>query len=257
MTMTIAVLGALQKESSVFFDMEGDPVVSEFGIDYAVRDLEGARLVAACGGMGTINAASAAQFLIDRFGPDAFVFSGIAGGLNPRIGTGDVVVGERLECLDSDMEIIAESAPHLTSFPSDEHLVRLAEQELSSRSFVRVASIREGGDEGCAASYGTLTSHAPRYTTGTVATSDLFSTDPEILASIRRNYLADCEEMEGVAAAQVCARADVPFLAVRSISNVCGEAYEERDNKVDDLVSTAHLAAEVTLGTARRFVRGE
>ena len=257
MTATIAVLSALQKESSVFFDMEGDPVVSEFGIDYTVRNLEGARIVAACGGMGTINAASATQFLVDHFGPDVLVFSGIAGGLNPRIGMGDVVVGERLECLDSDMEIIAESAPHLMSFPADGHLVRLAERELSSRGFVRVASVREGGDEEHAAVYGTLEPHAPRYTTGIVATSDLFSTDSETLASIRRDYLADCEEMEGVAAAQVCARADVPFLAIRSISNVCGEAYEELDDKEDDLVSTACLAAEVTLGIARRFVRGE
>mgnify|MGYP001336639802 CR=1 FL=1 len=255
--MTVAVLSALRKESSVFFDMEGDPVISEFGIDYAIRNLEGARIVAACGGMGTINAASATQFLVDRFSPDALVFSGIAGSLNPRIGTGDVVVGERLECLDSDMGIIAESTPHLTSFPSDGHLVHLAEQELFSRSFVRVASIREGGDEGHAAAYGTLESHAPRYTTGTVATSDLFSTDPATLASIRKDYLADCEEMEGVAAAQVCARAGVPFLAIRSMSNVCGEAYEELDNKADDLVSTARLAAEVTLGIVRRFVRGE
>lgn len=254
---TIAVLSALRKESSVFFDLEGDPIVSEFGIDYAIRNLEGARIVAACGGMGTINAASATQFLVDRFGPDALVFSGIAGGLNPRIGAGDVIVGERLECLDSDMEIIAESAPHLTSFPSDEHLVRLAELELSSRGFAHVASIREGGGEGRAATYGTLEAHAPRYATGTVATSDLFSTDPATLASIRRDYLADCEEMEGVASAQVCARAGVPFLAIRSISNVCGEAYEELDGKVDDLVSTARLAAEVTLGVARRFVRGE
>lgn len=255
--MTIAVLSALRKESSVFFDMEGDPVISEFGIDYAIRTLEGVRIVAACGGMGTINAASATQFLIDRFGPDTLVFSGIAGGLNPRIGTGDVVVGERLECLDSDMEVIAESAPHLMSFPSDEHLVHLAEQVLSSRGFARVASIREGGDEGRAAVYGMPEPHAPRYVTGTVATSDLFSTDAATLASIRKDYLADCEEMEGVAAAQVCARADVPFLAIRSISNVCGEAYEELDNKADDLVSTARLAAEVTLGVARRLVRGE
>lgn len=255
--MTVAVLSALRKESSVFFDMEGDPVISEFGIDYAIRALEGVRIVAACGGMGTINAASATQFLVDRFSPDALVFSGIAGGLNPRIGTGDVVVGKRLECLDSDMEVIAESAPHLMSFPSDEHLVHLAEQVLSSRGFARVASVREGGDEGRAAVYGMPEPHAPRYVTGTVATSDLFSTDAATLASIRKDYLADCEEMEGVAAAQVCARADVPFLAIRSISNVCGEAYEELDNKADDLVSTARLAAEVTLGVARRLVRGE
>lgn len=253
MPMTVAVLSALRKESALFFELGGEAPVTEACVDYAVRELDGVRLVAGCGGMGTINAAASAQFLIDRFHPNALLFSGIAGSLNPRIGKGDVVVGERLECLDSDMEIIAESAPHLSSFPSDERLVRLAEQELASRGFARVASVGEEGAEGGGAAYGTLAPHEPRYTTGAVATSDLFSTEPAVLESIRREYRADCEEMEGVAAAQVCARAGIPFLAVRSISNVCGEKYEELDGKVDDLVVTARLAAEVTLGVVRRM----
>ena len=35
-------------------------------------------------GMGTINAAAAAQHLISKYNANAIIFSGIAGGLNPR-----------------------------------------------------------------------------------------------------------------------------------------------------------------------------
>ena len=151
------------------------------------------------------------------------------------------------------MDIIAESEPHLTSFPSDARLVRLAKEELEARSFERVDNVRESGADASASKYGTLAPHAPRYVCGAIATSDLFSTAPDVLREVRGRYAADCEEMEGVAAAQVAARAGVPFLAIRSISNVCGEPYEELDGREADLVATARLAADVTTGVIARL----
>lgn len=256
MVRTVAVLSALQKESLAFFELGGEEPLRRGGVELAVRELGGVRVVAAAGGMGKINAAASAQMLIDRYEPDALVFSGIAGSLNPRIGEGDVVVGERLECLDADMQIIAESEPHLTSFASDAGLVRLAEEELAARSFECVTSVAALADaDASAAAYGTLAPHAPRYVRGTIATSDVFSTEPGVLRDIRHRYQADCEEMEGVAAAQVAARSGVPFLAIRSISNVCGEAYEALDGRERDLLATARLAADVTMGVIRRLAR--
>ena len=88
---------------------------------------------------------------------------------------------------------------------------------------------------------------------GAIATSDLFSTEPDVLRQVRGRYAADCEEMEGVAAAQVAVRAGVPFLAIRSISNVCGEPYEELDGREADLEAVARLAADVTMGVITRL----
>lgn len=252
MDKTIAIECALPKEAALFFELPGEAPATECGIAWAVRELDGMRLAVAVAGMGTINAAATAQFLIDRFAPDTLIFSGIAGSLNPRIGRGDVVVGKRLECLESDMAIIAECAPYLESFPSDGDLVQAAEAELDSRRFEHAASLREAGADGHVSAFGTLEAHAPRYTIGTIATSDLFSTAPEDLEEVRRRYTADCEEMEGAAAAQICARCGVPFLAIRSISNVCGEAYEALDSRQADLIATARLAAEIVLGVAKR-----
>ena len=41
----------------------------------------------------------------------------------------------------------------------------------------------------------------------------------------------------------------MPFLAIRSISNRCGESYESLDGHEHDLVNAADAAATVTLGT--------
>ena len=63
------------------------------------------------------------QLLIDRYEPDYLIFSGIAGGLNPRLSVGDIVIGEELHYLETNTPIIAECAPWLEHFTSDATLV--------------------------------------------------------------------------------------------------------------------------------------
>ncbi len=155
MVRTVAVLSALQKESLAFFELGGEEPFRRRGVELAVREVSGVRVVAANGGMGKVNSAASAQLLIDAYEPDALIFSGIAR-RNPQIGEGDVVVGARLECLDADMQIVAESEPHL-DFPSSAGLVRLAEQELEARGFARVKPVASLEDANAsAAAYGTL-----------------------------------------------------------------------------------------------------
>lgn len=84
-----------------------------------------------------------------------------------------------------------------------------------------------------------------RFMVGTITSSDQFNTDPDVLAHTREVIHGDCEEMEGSAAAQVAAKNGVPFLAIRSMSNKCGEAYDDLDNHQLQLRWTAHEAANL------------
>jgi nucleoside phosphorylase len=52
----------------------------------------GRRLVIWMSGVSMINAAMSTQLAIDHFHPDAILFSGIAGGLDPSFQPGDVVI---------------------------------------------------------------------------------------------------------------------------------------------------------------------
>lgn len=278
--MTIALECALPREARPLFELPGEPPRLDCGIRWAWRELPEAHLVVAEAGMGTTNAAATAQFLRDRVSPAALIFYGIAGGLNPQLGVGDIVIGEHLCRLEADMDIIAESAPELTSFQSDAQLVSLAEQELAGQGFKRVdsvASLATAKPSACSTDamggpsiltgtgksdsaeapqglpFGLDETHERRYSRATIATSDLFDSKEASLAAMRQVYLADCEEMEGAGAAQVAARSKLPFLALRCLSNICGEAYGDLDRAEERLNATACTAAEIALGVARRL----
>ena len=72
---------------------------------------------------------------------------------------------------------------------------------------------------------------------GTIVTGDQFMNNPEATMRIK-NLIpeADAVEMEGAAIAQTCHRFEVPFVVIRSISDIAGQ-----DNAVqyEEFVETA------------------
>ena len=57
-------------------------------------------VVLAQAGIGKVNAAAAATLLLSAFGARSLIFSGVAGGLNPALGVGSVLLAERLAVHD-------------------------------------------------------------------------------------------------------------------------------------------------------------
>ena len=58
--------------------------------------LDGHRVVLVGAGMGKVNAAIVTTLLADRFGCRVIVLSGVAGGLDPSLHIGDVVIADRV-----------------------------------------------------------------------------------------------------------------------------------------------------------------
>ena len=106
-------------------------------------------------GMGKVNAAMCAQMLIDLFGVDHLVNTGIAGGIAAGLHVGDVVIGSAAVQHDFDLTPVGYVRGHIvgpdrgkpTLFAADaelaEHLRRAAEQELSADK-VHVGCIATG-----------------------------------------------------------------------------------------------------------------
>ncbi|MEM7490874.1 MAG: 5'-methylthioadenosine/S-adenosylhomocysteine nucleosidase, partial [Pseudomonadota bacterium] len=65
------------------------------GNRFVTGTLEGQAVVMVLSGVSLINAAMTTQLLLDRFEVETIVFSGIAGGVNPALNIGDVVVAAR------------------------------------------------------------------------------------------------------------------------------------------------------------------
>ena len=104
---TIAIIGALEKEIMQIKEELSDVCEArEAGLTVVSGELDGLTVVATTAGMGTVNAAAATQHLISKYAPQAVVFSGIAGGLNPKLHIDDVVIGKRLRYLDTDTALL-------------------------------------------------------------------------------------------------------------------------------------------------------
>lgn len=159
-------------------------------------------------GIGKVNAARSTQILIDNMKVDYIFNIGVAGGVDERLTVGDIVIGERL--VQHDFNLVAfgrerGEIPDIGKFiESDDYLVKIAEDVFLDN--VNVFS-------------------------GVIASGDIFCSDVEMSKKINNKFDTLCVEMEGASVAQVCYLSHIPFLIIRSISDVVnGEntiAYEE------------------------------
>lgn len=260
MAPVIAIIGALEKEvRQIYAAVEKGTVVDEAGLRIVGGEYHGFEIVATTAGMGTVNAAAAAQHLISAHGANAIIFSGIAGGLNPALHIGDVVIGERLRYLDTDTALIAESAPGLEEFSSSDFLVELAEQTLRAHGFVD-AALSEG-DAATARAEADATlfrrnntdSEPQRFLRGTIATGDRFVSGAEAKAAAIAATQGDCVEMEGAAIAHVAAKNGIDCLVLRAISDNCDESYDALSSREFDLEEYAKSASSLVLSIVRRL----
>jgi adenosylhomocysteine nucleosidase len=103
-TPRIAVMSAFAPELTLLSARLQQPVRHTInGAEFTTGTLEGKPVVLFLSGVSMVNAAMTTQLALDRFKVSHIVFSGIAGGVNPQLHTGDVTVpaqwGEYLEVL--------------------------------------------------------------------------------------------------------------------------------------------------------------
>ena len=201
--MKIAVLYAMEKEAAGLLQQSGARRL-DGAAGLPVYELRGGALVCV-GGVGKVNAAMAAQLLIDRFGADRILNAGCAGAL-ADLPVGTLVLGT--DCVQHDVDTtLAGDPPGL----------------VSTVNCVRFA---------CADPLETMTlmmnmGHA--FTPGTVATGDWFGRDYERAKRIHETYGALVCEMEACAAAQVCLRNGVPFLTFKVVTDHLFAAHQEEE----------------------------
>ena len=95
-TPRVAVVSAFAPELKILKgELQDGSEHSANGVDFATGTLEGHKVVLFLSGISVVNAAMTAQLALDRFAIERIVFSGIAGGVDPSLGIGDVAVAER------------------------------------------------------------------------------------------------------------------------------------------------------------------
>lgn len=161
--------------------------------------LSGVHVVLVQCGVGKVNAARVTQILIDNIKVDYIFNIGVAGGVDESLSVGDIVLGEKLVQHDFDITAFDHEKGYIPSVGTyidcDTYLLTVADSVLKKMEDVS-------------------------YKRGVIASGDIFCTEIKMSQKINSKFNALCVEMEGASIAQVCYLAHVPFLIIRSISDV-------------------------------------
>ncbi len=150
------------------------------------------------GGVGKVNGAITAQSLIQNFGVEKIIFTGLAGGLDETIQIGDVVIGAEILHHDLDMKVMEnDQFPGMPTdfFRGDPELLALCQGLGDNLRF------------------------------GRIVTGEAFITAKERDGIIQR-FHPQCVDMESAAVAQVCWFFQVPLLVIRALSDNADEEVE-------------------------------
>lgn len=196
----IGIIGAMAEEVELLHEhMTEARTTGRAGIAYAEGSFCGRDVVVCKSGVGKVNAAVCTQLLIDGFGVDAVLFTGVAGALDPALNIGDIVVST--DCMQHDMDVTALGFP-LGTIPFQDVSVFTAAPDL-----VELAASSAGG------------TFAGQVMRGRVLSGDQFIASRDKVAALHAQLGGACTEMEGAAVAQVCAMNGVPFVVIRSMSD--------------------------------------
>ena len=215
--MKIGIIGAMEIEVTTLKErMDITNKVSKASMEFCEGTLEGKDVVVVRSGIGKVNAAVCAQVLVDVFGVDVIINSGIAGGIHDEIEIGDLVISK--DVLHHDMDA--------TGFGYDLGVI----PQLSCSDFVADEELVALAQEVCKEVDSSIRTHVGRIVTG-----DQFISGIEKKTYLKDSFAGYCAEMEGAAIAQVAYLNDVRFVIIRAISdkadNTACEDYPQFEKK--------------------------
>jgi adenosylhomocysteine nucleosidase len=220
----IALLSPLVEERDALFQRLTDVGAQAIGtLQVATGKLEGHSVALAESGVGKVAAAAITTLIAKSLDCRAVVVCGVAGGIDPELAIGDVVIADRL---------IQHDYGHLTNqgirnfrpgiAPIGEARDRIA-FDLPPELLMRVAGVVKGirlpplpPDLGIPAQ------RPPRIAFGPIVSGDQFINSELVRQRLQRDHAALAVEMEGAAVAQATELIGIPCIVIRSLSDLAG-----------------------------------
>lgn len=243
------VLGAFPPELVLLqsrMEEKKDTIIQQ--IRFTKGKLNGRQIVLAQTGIGKVNAAITTTLMIEHFKPREIIFSGIAGGIDPALNPGDIVIGTHVTyhdfgmAEDNGMQYWSTKNPatmleNPRSFVCDSTLVKKALAVSKGLTFSKIK--RDNG------------SFEPAVKQGIIVTGDVFVSSEIITKRLREELNAAATEMEGAAIAQTCYQQNTPFLIIRSLSDNANEKAQNDIMAFYDIA--AHNAATLVMAVVGKM----
>lgn len=218
----IGILCAGDTELAPFLEhMKGQQITEKAMLKFHTGTINHVNVSAVYSGVCKVNAAIAAQLLIDMFHVDLIINAGTAGGMKEGVQLFDTVISERVIYHDVADDILTDFHPWLKSnyFPADQELCAIAR------------------------AYSRRSKHPVLF--GTMVTGEQFIED-ERREEIIQKFDPLSTDMETAGVAHVCYVNRIPFLAVRTITDtVTHQGIETFDQNCE---AASEISAEIVLG---------
>jgi len=229
--MKIAIMGAMPEEVAPILEKLGEYKTTEYaGNKYYEASYKDVDVVVAYSKIGKVFSTLTATTMIEHFGCDRLLFSGVAGAVSPDLKVGDLVVATKLS--QHDLDITAFGHPYgfvpegSVFVEADKNMLELSKKVASSMDKM----VKEG----------------------IIATGDQFVANEERKNWILETFDASALEMEGGSVAVVCNALNVPFFILRSISDA---ADMDASFSFDEfLESSAIISAEFVMNMVDEII---
>ena len=222
--MKVGIICAGDSEVAPFLPIIKDCKTSEKAmLKFYEGKIEGVDIVTLFSGVCKVNAAIATQILIDTYHVDLVINAGVAGGMDPKLDIFDTVIATEVAYHDVHEEILTEFHPWMENvfFKADEELLRLSEKAVAKL----------------------ITDY--RIVWGRMVTGEAFITD-EGREEINERFVPLTVDMETGSIAHVCYVNQIPFIAIRSITDTPthsgSEYFEENCEKASGIAKDITVA---------------
>jgi adenosylhomocysteine nucleosidase len=217
--MKAAIIGAMEPEVAILKEKLSQCTEHQHaGFTFYQGILNQHQVVVVQSGIGKVASALASALLIEKFQPDFVVNTGSAGGFEQSLKVGDIVISSEVRYHDADVTAFGYEMGQIPGMPA---------------SFIPHPILVEAAQAGVAKLKDIQTIQ------GLITTGDTFMTKDEDIAKAKRNFpTMAAVEMEGASIAQACYQFNIPFVIIRSLSDIAGK---ESPTSFEEYLETAAL----------------
>ena len=205
--MKIAIIGAMEEEVVLLRNNIEQPTQEIIaGCEFTFGKMDGADVILLRSGIGKVNAAMSTTILLEKYMPDCIINTGSAGGFNPALNVGDAVISTEVRHHDVDVTAFGYEYGQVPQLPA----AFLADEKLIAVAVAAAKEINQFQVE-----------------KGLIVTGDSFMEDPARVEFVRTKFEnLQAVEMEAAAIAQVAHLFRIPFVIIRSLSDIAGKESE-------------------------------
>lgn len=229
--MKLAIMGAMPEEIEPLLEFFGQyETITYANNKYYVVNYKNNEIVIAYSKIGKVNSTITASTMIQKFGCQKLLFSGVAGAVSSELKVGDLVVATKLA--QHDLDITAFGHPYgfvpegAVFEEADKSLIEVAKSVAKEKNI----ALKEG----------------------IIVTGDQFVCENERKDWIAKTFDAAALEMEGASVAVTCNALGVPFFILRAISDA---ADMDASFSFDEFLETsAKISADFVISMTNKIV---